>query len=169
MSPSQPLPSCAQVAQAAAKSLPQSLDSAPNLRNPGSARLSPFPAVPQVAQAAAKAPAAAEGLGQYLLLLPVIQALAEFERLLGSAANATCAAGLRTFTAALLAPHSARLAAELNASAGLRPARAAINSQSDFLGRLSKVPTHKPIPCAAGPGLLPVRAQGAWRRRVAAS
>ena len=122
----------------------------------------------QVAQAAARAPAAAEGVGQYLLLLPVIQALAEFERLLGSAANATCAAGLRKFTAELLAPHSARLVAELNASAGLRPARAAINSQSDFLGRLSKVPNPRPKPCAAGPGLLPVRAQGAWHTCMAA-
>lgn len=94
----------------------------------------------QVAQAAAKAPAAAEGVGQYLLLLPVIQALAEFERLLNSAANASCSAGLRNLTAALLAPHSARLVAELNASAELRPARVALSSQSDFLGRLSKVP-----------------------------
>ena len=117
-----------------------------------------------MAQAAAKAPAAAEGVGQYSLLLPVIQALAEFERLLGSAANATCAAGLRNFTAALLAPHSARLVAELNASAGLRPARAAINSQSDFLGRLSKVIKPDPKPCTACPGSLTVRAHGACCR-----
>ena len=93
----------------------------------------------QVAQAAAQAPAAAEGVGQYLLLLPVIEALAEFERLLSSAGNASCLAGLRSFKVALLAPHSARLVAELSATGGLRPARAALSSQSDFLGRLSKV------------------------------
>ncbi len=37
----------------------------------------------QVAQAAANAPAAADGVGQYLLLLPVVEALGEYERLLG--------------------------------------------------------------------------------------
>jgi hypothetical protein len=37
----------------------------------------------QVAQAAANAPAAGDGVGQYLLLLPVVEALGEYERLLG--------------------------------------------------------------------------------------
>ncbi len=101
----------------------------------------PGPSFPQVAQAAAQAPAAAAGVGQYLLLQPVVTALAEYERLLGGAGNATCQAGLRRFTAAVLAPHARRLVTELNATSGARVPGAAQprDLASDFLGRLSKV------------------------------
>lgn len=53
-------------------------------------------------------------------------------------------AGLKRFTAALLAPHTQRLLGELNATAGARPKRGhSGETPSDFLGRLSKVPSCK--------------------------